>query len=189
MLIVLLVSAAWSLWAATQTNINTAAAEVKTNQPAGSTSETKEPEQRYLTFGLDKLPVLRDFHFLGEPLWKYLASLIYIFLAFYIAKIFDLIAFVWLKKFAEKTETKVDDLLLDLLRGPIKIIVFVIFLHIGLNVFDWSHSAKLYLSKGSILVVAASLTYLTLKVIDMLLDVWRLQTLQRPAIFCHPQKP
>jgi MscS family membrane protein len=31
------------------------------------------------------------------------------------------------------------------------------------------------LSKGSILVVAASLTYLALKVIDMLLDVWRLR--------------
>jgi len=177
MLVFLLISAAWSLWAAAQTtNTNTnAIAEAKTNLPAGPGPEPNAAEQRYLTFGLDRLPVLRDARFLGEPLWKYVASLIYILLAFYIAKIFDLIAFVWLKKFAEKTETKLDDLLLELLRGPVKVIVFVIFLHIGLNVFDWSRSAKLYLSKGSILVVAASLTYLALKVIDMLLDVWRLR--------------
>ena len=172
----LLISAAWSLWAAAQTNSTTVpATELKTNQPAGLTPEAKQLEQRYLTFGLDRLPALREIHFLGEPLWKYIASLIYIFLAFYIAKIFDLIAFVWLKKFAQKTETKLDDLLLELLRGPIKVIVFVIFLHIGLNVFDWSRSARLYLSKGSILVVAASLTYLALKVIDVLLDVRRLR--------------
>src|SRR2546428_5408056 len=107
----LVLTAAWSLWAAAQTNSNVATnAELKTNQPAGLTSEVKELEQRYLTFGLDRLPALREIHFLGEPLWKYIASLIYIFLAFYIAKIFDLIAFVWLKKFAQKTETKLDDL-------------------------------------------------------------------------------
>jgi MscS family membrane protein len=175
-LIFLLVIAACSLWAAAQTNTNTAAAgDIHTNQPPAGTNHLEGLGQRHLTFGLDRLPALRELRLLGEPLWKYLASLIYIFLAFYIAKIFDLVAFVWLKKFAEKTETKVDDLLLELLHGPVKVIVFVVFLHIGLNIFDWSQSARLYLSKGSILIVAVSLTYLALKVIDMLLDVWRLR--------------
>src|SRR5262245_60519102 len=131
-LIFLLISAACSLWAAAQTNTSAPApAEIKTNQASGLTRDVEMFGQRYLTFGLDRLPALRNIHFLGEPLWKYVASLIYIFLAFYVAKLIDLVAFVWLKKFAEKTETKLDDLLLELVRGPVKVIVFVIFLQIG----------------------------------------------------------
>src|ERR1041385_2561086 len=95
LIVLLLISAASGLWAAAQTNTNaTTTAETKTNAPTSLLHETYGLEQRYLTFGLDRLPLLRDTHFLGEPLWKYLASLIYIFLAFYIAKLFDLITFV-----------------------------------------------------------------------------------------------
>src|SRR5258705_13867943 len=91
LLIFLLVSAACGLWAASQTNTNTVAAvETPTNPPSAATNEWHQLEQRYLTFGLDRLPPLREIHFLGEPLWKYIASFIYIFLAFYIAKLFDL---------------------------------------------------------------------------------------------------
>jgi MscS family membrane protein len=132
-------------------------------------------EQQYLTFGLDRIPVLRDNRFLAEPLWKYIASLIYVFLAFYAAKLCNLITFVWLKKLTARTETKIDDLLLELLHGPVKVILFVLLLQVGFNIFDWSTTTRNFLSKGLILIVAASLTYLALKVIDMLLDVWRLR--------------
>src|SRR4051812_33431486 len=120
LLLLLLLSGALSLWAAAQTNTNPlATSEVHTNAAPGLPLESHQFGQSYLTFGLDRLPFLRDVHLLGEPLWKYIASLLYIFLAFYIAKIFDLIAFVWLRKFAQKTETKVDDFLLELLHGPV----------------------------------------------------------------------
>src|SRR4051794_1748607 len=90
-LILLLIIAACSLWpAAAQTNTNTvASAETHTNPPSTHTNDLQQLEQRYLTFGLDRVPVLREIHFLGEPLWKYIASFIYIFLAFYVAKLFD----------------------------------------------------------------------------------------------------
>src|SRR5437660_1606576 len=89
LLVMLLITAAFNLWAASQTtntNSNTAAAiEARTNPPSSTaTNELQKLEQRYLTFGLDRLPALRDIHFIGEPLWKYIASFIYIFLAFYI---------------------------------------------------------------------------------------------------------
>src|SRR4051812_23992804 len=101
-LMVLVLCAACSLWAAAQTNTNVIPkADAETNHAI--TQEVRKLDQRYLTFGLDRLPILRELQFLGEPLWKYAASLIYIFLAFYIAKLFDLIVFVWLKKFAAKT--------------------------------------------------------------------------------------
>ena len=176
----LLIALFWSLWAAAQTNTNKPQAEVVAANQAGArppavTNVFGRLDQQYLTFGLDRIPVLRETRFLGEPLWKYFASLIYVFLAFYVAKVFNLITFVWLKKLTARTETKVDDLLIELLHGPVKIILFVVLLNIGLNIFDWATSTKAYLSKGLILVVAASLTYVALKIIDMLLQVWRLR--------------
>src|SRR5215471_4707997 len=154
----LLIALAWSLWAGAQTNTNKPQAEaVGTNQSGthspAATNLFSRLDQQYLTFGLDRVAVLRETRFLGEPLWKYIASLIYVFLAFYLAKLFNLMTFVWLKKLTARTETKVDDLLIELLHGPVKIILFVVLLHIGLNIFDWATSTKAYLSKGLILVV------------------------------------
>ncbi len=176
----LLIALLWSLWAGAQTNTNQAPAEpVGTNHPVthvpAATNVFGHLDQQYLTFGLDRIDLLRDTRLLGEPLWKYIASLIYVFLAFYVAKLFNLITFVWLKKVAARTETQLDDLLIELLHGPVKIILFVVLLHVGLNIFDWATSTKVYLSKGLILVVAASLTYVALKIVDMLLQIWRLR--------------
>jgi MscS family membrane protein len=42
----------------------------------------------------------------------------------------------------------------------------------GLNFFDWSPRAKIYLSKALILVVAGALTYLAVKILNVLLDAW-----------------
>ena len=93
LVIILVITATCSLWAAAQTKTNTTAeVEIHTNQPRPVTNHLEELGQRYLTFGLDRLPALREIRLLREPLWKYLASLIYIFLAFYIAKLFDLVA-------------------------------------------------------------------------------------------------
>src|SRR5512136_637908 len=74
-----------------------------------------------LTFGLDRVDWLRDHQLFNQPLWKYLASVIYILLAFIVAKLTDLIVNGWLKRLAAKTETKYDDLLLELIRGPVKV--------------------------------------------------------------------
>jgi len=122
---------------------------------------------------LDKWEFLREHTLFGEPYWKYLASLIYIFLAFYLSKFFDYLTRVWLTKWTSKTETKFDDFLLDLLNGPIKVVVFVVLLFIGLDVFRWPASVQLFLSKGLIVIVAVSLTYLCIKLVDAALGYWR----------------
>lgn len=118
------------------------------------------------------LPFLK-WEWWGNELWKYLFSLIYIFLAFYVSKLLDYAARVWLKKWAEKTETKFDDLLLNLLHGPVKLVAFVIFLRIGLDVFEWPGVVENVLAKAFTIVVAVSLTYMVLKFIDLLLGYWR----------------
>jgi MscS family membrane protein len=167
----------WCIWAGAQQASTNTPPVMKPNTPAVLATELTKLEnhlERYpLTFGLDRVELLRKKEFLGEPLWKYLASLIYILLAFYVSKLIDFLVNIWLKRWAAQTGTKLNDPLLKLLHGPVKVIVFVIFLTVGLNIFEWPPKAQNYLSKGLIVVVAFSLTYLALKLVDLMMGLWR----------------
>jgi len=173
-LAVLFVIVFWSVWAGAQTLANTnLPANAITNAPPAPDVTAGTNKLQALTFGLDKIDYLKENDVLGQPLWKYLASLIYIALAFCAAWLLDLFVNVWLKKLAARTETKYDDLILELLRGPVKVVAFVVLLNIGLNIFEWPDRAQNFLSHGLIVVVAYSVTYVILKFIDLLLGVWR----------------
>src|SRR5882672_9828823 len=148
----LLVAALGGMWAIAQPATNKPPV-TATNKPSALLNDVERLEGHYLTFGLDRIDVLNDIVIFGQPLWKYLASLIYILLAFYVSKLIDFVTRVWLKKFAAKTGTRLLELMLELLEGPIKIVFFVLFLNIGLNIFDWPAKVKLYLSKALILVL------------------------------------
>ena len=174
-LVLLFVTLAWSLWAGAQTGTNQAPA-ILNNRPTPMLLGVERLEEHHLTFGLDHIEPLRELKLLGEPLWKYAASLIYVLLAFCAARFVDLAARVWLKRVAARTQTELDDLLLGLLHGPVRLLTFVLFLNLGITIFEWSEAAKLFLSKGLILIVASSLTYLGVKVSNLLLDVWKRRT-------------
>src|SRR5579859_4355211 len=116
---------AWALWAAVAT---TNAPASSTNRPSALLEDVERFSEHPLTFNLDQVPALRDYGFLGEPLWKYLASLIYVLLAFYATKLIDFLTRLWLKRFASRSQNNLGDLLLQLLRGPIKIVIFVVLL-------------------------------------------------------------
>ena len=177
----LLALACWSIWAAAQsTNAPVASAVVTTNTVAAGGELTITNRFHALTFGLDQEDFLCKHTVLDQPLWKYLASLIYIALAFYIAKLLDFVVNVWLKRMTAKTETKLDDLLLDLLHGPVKVVAFVILLNIGLGVFEWPVRAQIYISRGFIIVVACSVTYVVLKIVDLLFGIWREKIVSPP---------
>jgi len=125
-----------------------------------------------LTFGLDRIPLLDRTKLFDIPLWQFVASLIYIFLAFYVSKILDFLTRIWLKRWAEKTATKFDNLLLDVLNGPIKIVVFIIFLRIGLEVFIWPGMVQTVLAKGFTIIIAWTITYMVLKFVDLVMNYW-----------------
>ncbi len=178
-LLTLVLVAFWAVWASAQDSTNNPPSPARTAASGAAVPanqfgfvKIRLPENA-LTFGLDHIDILRETKLLDEPLWKYFASLIYIVLAFYIAKILDFIVNAWLKHLASKTDTKYDDLLLELLRGPVKVVAFVIFLNIGLGLFDWPPHAQLLMSRGLIVVVSCSMTYVTLKLVDLLLGIWR----------------
>ena len=175
LILCLLLTLSWGLWAGAQPTTNSASV-AATNKPSALVRSVEQLDQHYLTFGLDRIALLRESTLLGQPLWKYLASLIYVLLAFYVSRLIDLVTRVWLKKLAASTETKLDDLLLELLKGPIKVVAFVLLLNLGLNIFQWPETVKSYLSKGLIVVVAGALAYLAVKVINLLLEVWRRRT-------------
>ena len=193
-MILLLVVLAWSVWeSAAETNLTTEAAGVvaMANNPGitnavSATNKTTLMKEfaspEWIKSLAQDWPFLR-YHFWGNELWKYIFSLIYIFLAFYVSKFLDYLTRVWLKKWASRTTSKLDDLLLELLNGPVKIVSFVIFLRIGLDVFDWPAQVQSNLSKGFTVIVAVTVTYAVMKLVNLLMGYWHL----RAAADADPQ--
>jgi hypothetical protein len=143
---------------------------ITTNAPAAQTAAS--PSRGWLTFGLDRIEWLQV-TWLGNPLWQYLASLLYIVLALYASKLVDFLFQTQFKKLAARTNTKLDDVLLDLSKGPVKIIFFVILLHIGLRVFAWPDWVATFISNGLKIIVACSITYVALKCVDLGMGLWQ----------------
>lgn len=187
-LVLILLGLLWSVWnlAAQDTGtaesssitLTTSSTSEGTNSATlntGSASAAKSLETPEWVNKLAKKAPSLKWTLWGNELWKYLFSLIYIFLAFYISKFLDYLTRVWLKRWAEKTATKFDDLVLELLNGPIKIVAFVIFLRIGLDVFSWPEMVQKTLSKGFTIVVAITLTYMVLKFVDLIMNFWHMR--------------
>jgi MscS family membrane protein len=150
------------------------AADAGTNAPSSTAPATgaTDPKNTWLTFGLDRVAWLQV-SVMGNPLWQYLAALIYVVLAFLVSKLLDYLIQVRLRKLAARTRTQVDDLILELARGPVKIIVFVILLHVGLKVFAWPDWAETFISNALKIIVASSLTYVFLKFVDLMMGLWQ----------------
>ncbi len=188
----LFIALVWSVWSAaaqdagsTNTNANPVSATAQTAAEAiGATNAPPPPPPQPMpTPGWVKT-LAKPMPFLtwtlwGNEVWKYVFSLIYIFLAFYISKLLDYLTRVWLKRWAERTSTKFDDLLLDLLNGPVKVVAFMIFLRIGLDVFAWPEVVQKVLAKGFTIIVAVSLTYMVLKFIDLIMNYWRMRATEQ----------
>lgn len=125
-----------------------------------------------LTFGLDHLPVLQV-KILRRPLWQYLATLLYVFIALQVARLVDWIIHSRLRKLAERTETEWDDILLNLVDGPVKVIVFVVLLNVGIQLFDWPAVAELWFARLTVVAVAVSVVMVVLKAVDAVVGIWR----------------
>ncbi|MGC8742522.1 MAG: mechanosensitive ion channel family protein [Verrucomicrobiia bacterium] len=164
MLLVLL----FAVWADAQTTL-TNSTDVSTNLALSSKISGETNINYNLTFGLDQVESFKT-NFLGRPVFQYIASVIYIILAYLATMAIDFLFIKILKRLTAKTETKYDDLLVDLLRKPTKVVVIVVFLHIGLNVFDWPDWIEAYLSKGLKIVVAWSITIMAMHSIDVLMQ-------------------
>lgn len=125
-----------------------------------------------LTFGLDQIEQLQR-PILGHPLWRYVASAIYVFLAFFVAKVVDWIINSQLRRWAARTATQWDDVVIGLFDGPVKIVAFVVLLNIGLQLFDWPVWVETWLSRATVLAVGLSIVLVILKAVDALVLLWK----------------
>jgi MscS family membrane protein len=134
--------------------------------------DVNQVRSSWASFGLDRIPF---FHRLlaGIPLWQYVGSILYIVLAFLVSRMVDYVVRVKLRSLARRTATQWDDLLLEILHGPVRVIAFVVFLHVGLRIYIWPDWMTHLLRVGLHIVVAVSLTYLLLKAVDIILGQWR----------------
>lgn len=158
----------WTMWAAAAEPTNAVVTAPQKREVFGGLISTNVS----LDFGLKQVDALQGM-VLGVPAWQYLASLIYIVLAFLVSRLLDWFIRSKLRHWASKTKTQFDDILIQLLGGPIKIIAFVILLHVGLQLFPWPTTVEVYISRLLRVIIAISLTYVALRVVDVLVDYWR----------------
>jgi len=179
--VALLLYAVWADAQTTLTNISATASE--TNIQSVATSSDSSTVTNYnLSFGLEKVDAFKKL-FLGRPIYQYIASVIYIILAYFTMLLVDFIFIKILKKLTSKTKTQYDDILVDLLKNPVKVIVMVILLHIGLNVFDWPEWIENYISKALKLVVAWSITMMVIHSIDVLMMYIQEKSVDKESAF------
>jgi len=138
----------------------------------GTDREFIRNNRSLLTFGLDQVGALQ-IEFFHRPLWQYLATVVYVILAFQISKLFDWLIHIRLKKWASGTSNRWDDVLIGLLDGPVKVISFVVFLNIGLQLFDWPEVVERWISKLTYIGVGVSLLVVVLKAVDAVIGLWR----------------
>jgi MscS family membrane protein len=173
----------WSVWAGAQTE---PVADVTLGTDTTVTVHVQKKPEVYLTFGLEGIPFF-DKTLWGIPRWQYISSFIYIFLAFYFSKLVDFLIRARLARKLEKSRARVDDRLLGLIRGPIKVVTFVILFHVGLQVLDWPEYIAKLLSQALQVVVAISLTYTALKFVDLVLSYWKERETVRDDKTFHDQ--
>lgn len=167
----------WSVWpgaatAADSTNAATASSTPALTAQADKLTAQVAQHSDTLSFGLNKIPILREDLF-GRPLWQYLSMLIYLGLAFSVSKTVDWVIQNRLKNWASRTNTPWDDLVVRLLDGPVKVVLFVVLLHIGLALFDWPTTLQIWVSKLTILIVGFAVLVVLLRAVDAMVDIWK----------------
>ena len=180
----------WSVWslalAADATNAPAAKDAVRDGDLSARASaltrkvideEFVQSHQTELSFWINAIPGMERPLF-GIPRWQYVASLIYLVLAFYFSWALDWVIRSRLARWTAATATEWDDILVKLSDGPMKAISLVFLIHIGLELYEWPAWLENNLSRLSLIVGAIALTFIAMRVIDLALVAWRKQPRQ-----------
>jgi MscS family membrane protein len=124
-----------------------------------------------MTFGLDRVDALQG-ELGGYPLWQYLASLIWIFCAFATAAAVDFILTRWIKRLTARTETDLDDKLLEILHKPVKVVITLLMLNVGVHAFTWPAGVEKWLSFGVGVLVGVGVIHVIVQAVDLLVIRW-----------------
>src|ERR1051325_9310010 len=117
-LVALAIILIWSVWAGAQPAASTnAPATDFAAKPAIRPLPLSPEQMHWVTFGLDRVEFLQH-PFMTVPLWQYPASLIFLVLAFYFAKLIDWLVLRPPPKWAGRTQTQIDHNPPDSMGGP-----------------------------------------------------------------------
>ncbi|MDW8344622.1 MAG: mechanosensitive ion channel family protein [Verrucomicrobiae bacterium] len=137
----------------------------------GHAQETMaSPAQLQPTFGLHRVAALQT-EIGGYPLWQYCASFIWVVLAFAVAQLIDFLMTQQLRRVTARTRTDIDDKLIEVLHTPVKAAVTLVMLNAGVHVFKWPEWVEKILSTVFAVAVGATIIYLALRLVDLLLIV------------------
>lgn len=103
------------------------------------------------------------------PLWQYCAALVWVFLAFLAAPVVDFIVTRVLRRLTAKTETDLDDKLLEILQNPVKLIAVLVVLNVGIESFEWPDWAMKILTPLFTVAVAVAAIYCAVRIVDLVL--------------------
>jgi MscS family membrane protein len=134
----------------------------------GATASAQAPSDQP-TFGLDRIQLLQ-MEVGGFPLWQFIASLLWVVLAFALAAVIDWLMKHQLRKLAAKTKSDLDEKLLDVLHKPIKLAVVLVALNVGVHVFQWPGWMESILAGLFTIAVAVTVTYMAVRLVDLLLE-------------------
>ena len=110
---------------------------------------------------------------LGIPLWEYFAFLLYLIVAFYLAKLVGHMLVAALRKQARRTGTLWEELVPGRSHGPVRVLTFIILLYLGLRIFAWPKWSIVFIALGLRLIIACALTYVAIRLVDLLTGLWQ----------------
>lgn len=122
------------------------------------------------TFGLHRIPALQV-ELAGYPLWQYVASFVWIVLAFAVAQLIDILMTRQLRRVTARTRTDIDDKLIEVLHMPVKAAVTLVMLNVGVHMFKWPDWVEKILSTLFVVAVGGTVIFLALRLVDLLLIV------------------
>jgi MscS family membrane protein len=167
---------AWSvLTYGQETNVTTV--QVQGDAAVQAVSAVVKRESAALSFGLDRIEELRR-PVAGIPLWQYFATAIYILLAFVTARLVNYLVTVQLRRLFVRAKWEFGEVTINLLHGPVRMLVLVILLQMGLRLFQWPAWLEAWLGKALYVALACSVTYMAMKLVDVAGGYWR----SRPGI-------
>ncbi|HEX7859908.1 MAG TPA: mechanosensitive ion channel family protein [Verrucomicrobiae bacterium] len=162
---------AWSVFTHAQPT-NTATVTAQANAPVQAVNVVVKNESPSLSFGLDRFEELQRPIF-GIPVWQYIASAFYVLLAVLVARIVNYLVTVQLKKLFVRTKWTFGERIVQLLNGPIRMLVLVLLLQLGLNLYQWPPWMEAWLRKALYVLLACSVTWMVLKLVDLGATYWR----------------
>lgn len=117
---------------------------------------------------VDQLPsVLRDKNFLELALWQWIGLILALVFAWLVAWMVSGLVVRLAKPLTMKTETDVDDRLLALMVGPVRLLISVGVFNAGLHLLVLSVPANGFVREASKFLVIAGVAWFILRVIDL----------------------